>query len=256
MNTITQTTYKKNNVNFKGYTPADICSKLCKGACCDHSTVLSMPLKRATDRLMGEYFKSNNETRATLPIKKIIYTWALNTRDKKALELNEQINKLISKLQETTSKENITVISKNIDELNNKLATLIDTKAEIFLPITNPKFKNNPTEAVTSNLPNICMYKDPVTNKCTIYHGLITPEKEIIQRPSPCHRVGSKDYPCPWHNPEKLEDTLYSTNAALASQGYKVSKETIFRYVADQYNLNETWHELIYKPYLKSNNLI
>lgn len=243
------------NINFKGYSPVEICSKLCKGACCDHATVLSMPLKRATDRLMGEYFKANLETRETLPLKRIVYSWGLDSQNVRALELNKQINELISELQEATSVDKITALMNKINELNTRLATLIDNTAECFLPITNKTFKDEPSMAVTSKLPNICMYKDPETNKCSIYYGLTTPEGETIQRPKPCHMVGSDEHPCPWLNPEKLNQTVARAKAMFAQHGYRLPDETIVRYIADQHNLNDTWKELIYKPYLTSQGI-
>ena len=79
--------YGQHNLSFKSLTAADICSKLCKGGCCDHSTVLPMSLKKATDRLMGEYFKNNLANRATLPLKRIVYSWGLNSQNINALNI-------------------------------------------------------------------------------------------------------------------------------------------------------------------------
>lgn len=245
--------YGQHNLSFKSLTAADICSKLCKGGCCDHSTVLPMALKKATDRLMGEYFKNNLANRATLPLKRIVYSWGLNSRNINALNINQQINKLIDELQETSSQEKIVSLTNQITQLNDELAKHIDNSAEIFLPITNPAFKENPAEAETSSSPNICMYKDPETNKCTIYYGLTTPEGEVINRPKPCHTVGSDEMPCPWLNPEKIGNLMNKTRALLAINGYyNIDDATLSLYIRQQHNLNETWEEKIYKPYLDS----
>ncbi len=255
MNTVTPINYNSYNLSFRGLSPVEICSKLCKGACCDHSTVMSMPLKRATDRLMGEFFKSSLEQRETLPLKRVVYSWGLDTQDARALELNNKINELLAKLQEATSKDQIIAITNKINELNARLASLIDNTAELFLPITNATFKDDPAQAVISKLPNVCMYKDPKTNKCSIYYGLITPEGETIHRPKPCVNVGSDMYPCPWLNPEKLGETVAQTRATFAKHGYRLPEDVIVRYIAEQHNLNDTWREVIYKSFLKSKGI-
>ena len=76
---------------------------------------MSMPLKRATDRLMGEFFKSSLEQRETLPLKRVVYSWGLDTQDARALELNNKINELLAKLQEATSKDQIIAITNKIN---------------------------------------------------------------------------------------------------------------------------------------------
>lgn len=253
MNTINAIQYRNvYNTNFRGLSPSDICSKLCKGACCDHSTVMSMPLKIATDRLMGEFFKANPATRATLPIKKVLYSWGLDTINPQAKALNAQINQLLQELSKETSMERINFLNSKISELNRNLATLVNRTDEVFLPITNPKFINDPNEAVVSQEANTCMYKDPETHKCSIYYGLQTPEGETLQRPKPCHEFGSDTIPCPWHSPEKLNDTIQAAYNTLAQHGQiHVPKEIILRYVGQQFNLNGTWRDEVYLPYLE-----
>ena len=58
---ITKVNYNYNNYNldFRGYSPEYICSQLCKGACCDHSTVMSASIKRATDSFLCDYYRKS-----------------------------------------------------------------------------------------------------------------------------------------------------------------------------------------------------
>lgn len=242
--------YNYQNIGFRGFSPEYVCSQLCKGACCDHSSVMSASIKRATDNFLGDYYRFSQNIREKLPLKRIVYSWGLNTEDIAAKKINEQINKLIEQLHTEKSTDKLALITKSIDQLNKKLEEILGEN-EVFLPITNPIFKDEPQMAVVSGMPNICMYKDPTTNKCTIYYGINTPEGKTIQRPTPCHTVGSDEYPCAWLNPEKFGEIVAKTQAMLAQHGYaRLPQEVIFNYIAEQQNLNDTWAEKIYKPYL------
>ena len=241
-----------NYTSFKAMSPEYICSQLCKGACCNHATTMPATLKRATDKLMGEFFKNGRNAVNHIAIKRPVYSWGISALNTEAKNLNEQINILIKQLHKESSIDKIEAISLEIDKLNARLEAILDNQ-EVFLPITNPIFQDNPETAVTSKLPNICMYKDPKTNKCTIYYGLQTPEGKTIERPSPCHQVGSDNFPCAWLNPEKLGEVVEQTRTLLATHGYtRIPNETLLRYVSEQQNLNDVWAEEIYLPYLKS----
>lgn len=246
-------TYNQNKTSFKGYTPEQICSELCKGACCDHSTPFGPTLKRIADKICASYHTIPDNLKTAVLIKAPVVEWAVQSESIEVQTLNNLANTYIDAISRETNPEKVAELTKSLDKLNAKLETLLGNN-EAFLAITNPIFKNHPEEAVATDIPNICMFKDHgKTNKCTIYHGVPKENGEIVPRPYPCIEVGSENLPCPWLNPEKIGETFSRMRAHLARVGYRnIPDEVMQSYVAKQYNLNQTWYEKIYKPYLDS----
>ena len=246
----------RNQTSFKGYSPEQICSELCKGACCNHNTPFGPTLKRIADKICASYHTLPYNLKTAVLIKAPIVEWAVDSNNVEVQTINKLANTYIDAISRETNPEKIAELTKSLDKLNAKLEELLGDK-ESFLAITNPIFKDHPEQAIATDLPNICMFKDHgKTNKCTIYHGITLEDGKVVPRPQPCITVGSEELPCPWLNPEKTSETFSKMRAHLARVGYRnIPDEVMQSYVAKQYNLNQTWYEKIYKPYLESQGI-
>ncbi|MCQ2739574.1 MAG: hypothetical protein MJ237_05030 [bacterium] len=225
-------------ISFRSYSPEYICTTLCKGACCNHGTLADIRLKMATDELnLKKIISGNSDT-----LKRFVLAWSTQHPNPNVIRLNNEVNKILAEVFEKPelAKAKLPTINK----LNQEMAEIVGD-SEVFLAVTNPIFKNNLGEAALSSEINVCMYKDPETNKCTIYYGL----NDIKERPSACKLVGSNELPCLWLNPEKINEVASKIRIKLANAGCpNLPPDVVFRYIIDQFNLNSTWAEEIYKP--------
>lgn len=253
---ISQNNYYQ-RTSFKGYTPKEICADLCHGACCDHGTAMSANLKIITDKICASYRTIADNLKSSLLITTPVVKWVVNSKNPEVQTLNELANTYIDAISRETDAAKISQLEKLLTEINKKLKSLTED-FESFVAVTNPELKDKSfLDVQVSKAKNVCMYKDDKkTNLCKIYNG-IKDEKGIVEgRPSPCLKVGSSEAPCPWLNPEKYPELCYRTKALLENNGYTgISMETVQRYIAEQYNLNEVFIEKIWQPFLKTHNL-
>lgn len=245
------------NTNFKGYTPTQICADLCKGACCNHGTVMDANIKIIADKLCASYKTLPDNLKSVVLIKTPVVKWAVSSSSPEVHTLNNLANTYIDAISRETDPEKIRLLTAELDKLNKKLAEITQDN-EIFLPVTNPKLKDESDSALVSNGFNVCLFKDhDKTNLCTIYEGVKDETGRTVNRPSPCLKVGSDETPCPWHHPEKYGELYEQTRAMLAQHGYaNLPQEVIQRYIAQQYNLNEVFAEKIWKPYLQTLDIV
>ena len=246
--------YSNNNYNFGSkYTPAEICADLCKGACCNHGTPMSATLKRIADKFNASYHSLPDDLKTSAIIKTPILKWIVDSSDIDLQRVNDMANIYIDAISREKNPENIKQLSKSLRQLNEKLEQMLGDE-ESFLTITRSQFLQNPQAVVFSNSVNPCAFKDHgKTNKCSIYGGITTSEGEFVDRPKPCYSVGSSELPCPWLNPEKLDEVVKKTRQNFAKVGYRNIPDNVLNdYIAKQFNLNEIWLEKIYKPFLKS----
>ena len=238
--------------SFRGYTSKEICADLCHGACCDHGTVMNAKLKIIADKLYTSYKMMADGLKSTLLIKSSIVKWVVNSENPEVQTLNKLANTYIDAISKETDSGKIKQLEELLTEINKKLKQLIGD-SELFTPVTNPELKDKSFFEVQVNAENICMFKDRGTNLCAIYDGIKDESGEIVSRPMPCHKVGSDEAPCPWHNPEKYPELCYRTKARLENNGYVgIPMQVVQKYVADQYNLNEVFIEKIWQPFLKT----
>ena len=248
-----QSNYNYLSPSFQGYTPKQICADLCKGACCNHGTVMNANLKIIVDKLCASCKTLPDDARSVVLIKTPVVKWIVSSNSCDVQKTNELVNTYIDAISKESNPEKIKLLQNKLDKLNKKLLE-ITGENEVFLPITNAELTGATKEAVVANGFNVCMFKDHgKTNLCTIYNGVKDETGKTIGRPSPCLDVGSDKQPCPWHNPEKYGELLHKTRTMLAKCGYNnLPTEVLQKYVAQQYNLNEVFLEKIWKPYLKS----
>ncbi len=241
-----------NNRTFGAkYTPSEICADLCKGACCNHGAPMSATLKRIADKFNASYYQLPDSLKPKAIIKSPIIKWVVDSNDIEVNRVNDLANVIIDAISREKDPRNISALEESLEALNKKLESML-VDNEKFLLITNPDLSKNPKAAMFSNVINPCAFKDGAkTNKCSIYGGIKVDENKIVDRPEPCHIFGSDEFPCPWHRPEKLDEIVEKTRQKLALMGYKkVPKSALDNYVKEQFNLNETWFEKIYKPFL------
>jgi len=240
-------------INFKAradYTAKQICTELCGGACCNHGTPMSANLKIIADKICASYQKASSDLKSNMLIKAPIVKWLVNSPNPEAKTLNNLANQYIDAISRETNPKKIEELQKCLDELNLKLKQITGEKEE-FLAITNPLFKNDSENVVTSGAPNICMFKDHgKTNACTIYDGVSYEGVSQPKRPYACTAVGGKEMACPWLEPEKYGETYRTMKRQYEQAGYPyIPQEVLQRHMAEQFNLNETWYEKIWKPY-------
>lgn len=252
---ITFNPYKYNNYGSFGskYTPAEICADLCKGACCDHGTPMSMTLKKIADKFNAAYYELPDNLKSNALIKAPILKWVIDSNDIEINRVNDLANLYIDSISREKNPEKIKELTNSLEMLNQKLESMLQNN-EKFLQITNPSLRENPKAALFSYAINPCAFKDHgKTNKCSIYEGIKTSDGGFVDRPLPCRVVGSEELPCPWLNPEKLDDVVEKTKQNLARSGYRnIPDYAINNYIKEQFNLNETWMEKIYKPFLNN----
>ena len=238
---------------FRAYTPKEICADLCKGACCNHGTAMGANLKKIADKLCASYRTIADELKSTILIKAPIVKWMVNSPYPEVNSLNELANTYIDAISRETNPEKVKALQQELDKINEKLADWT-YGSEPFVAVTNPEIQDQSFFEVAANETNICMFKDhEKTNLCTIYDGVKDETGKITQRPSPCFKFGSDELPCPWHHPEKYVELYHKTKAMLQKNGYfGLPMERIQQYIAGQYNLNETFNEKIWQPYLKT----
>lgn len=251
-------TLQNNNIpnfktSFKAYTPQQICAELCKGACCDHGTMMNGVLKKFTDRLCSQYKTMPDNLKSAVLIKTPIVKWAVSSQNPDVISINNLANAYIDAISRETDKTVIQQLEAILELLNEKLCELLGDN-ETFCAVTNKDLANSSNDDIVTAGTNICMYKDHgKTNLCTIYHGIENSDGSKIERPSVCIKVGSDELPCPWHHPEKYAEICSKIGEALAYNGYGILPEKVIaQYVAQQYNLNETFIEKIWTPYIKS----
>lgn len=247
---------KMYNVNFESkYSAEEICTKLCKGSCCNHSAPMGAKLKRIADSFTAKYWDLPEDLKSTALIKSSVLKWVIMDSRPEAKTLEKMINIHMDALRFEQNAVKRKELAAAIDELNAKLEKIYGPY-EVFVPVTNQSLVNNVDDVLMSNTENVCMFKDHnKTNRCMIYNGVKSPAGEIIERPSACTTLGSSEQPCPWLNPEKLDDIVKKTRENLAKNGYRnLPNEVINNYVAEQYNLNQTWYEKIFKPFLENRN--
>jgi hypothetical protein len=254
-----QNQYYVNSQNFKAradYTAKQICTELCGGACCNHGTPMSANLKIIADKICASYQKASNDLKSNMLIKAPIVKWLVNSSNPEAKTLNNLANQYIDAISRETNPKKNEELQKCLDELNAKLKQIIGEKEE-FLAITNPLFKNNSEAVVTSGESNICMFKDHgKSNACTIYDGVIYEGVSQHKRPHACLAVGGEEMPCPWLEPEKYSEVYHKMKAQYERVGYRnIPQDVLQHHIAEQYNLNETWFEKIWKPYYETLNL-
>ena len=238
---------------FQGYTSKEICAELCKGACCNHGTAMNANLKKITDKLCASYTSISDSLKSIILIKAPIVKWLVNSPFPEVQSLNKLANTYIDAISKEKDPKKLDLLKIELDKINQKLLELTG-ESESFVAVTNKELKDANFWEVQSNATNICMYKDHgKTNLCTIYDGVKDENGNVQSRPSPCFKFGSDELPCPWHNPEKYVELYHKTKAMLARNGYiGLPQETIQRYIAGQYNLNEVFNEKIWQPYLQS----
>jgi len=244
--------YYQQNFKANTYSAKEICADLCKGACCDHGTVMNANLKRITDKICSSYMTIADELKSTILIKAPIVKWLVNSPLPEVQSLNKLANTYIDAISREKDPKKIELLKIELDKINQKLLELTG-ESEPFVAVTNKELRDANFLEVQSNATNVCMYKDGNTNLCTIYNGIKDESGNIESRPSPCFKFGSDELPCPWHHPEKYVELYHRTKAMLERNGYiGLPQETIQRYIAGQYNLNEIFNEKIWQPYLQS----
>lgn len=249
---IKKSTYKTKKI--PNYSYMQICGDLCGGTCCNHGMVSNARFKKITDKLCTEYRMSDERKRKKSLIKIPVIKWFIRTDSLEIIAINELANTCIDTISKEKDKNRLAQLQKDLDNLNQKLIELTND-SEIFTPVTNHALKETTKEILTSNNVNICMYKDhKKTNLCSVHNGIKDEETGcVISRPSPCSLFGSDKYPCPWHSPEKYGEIFTKMKELLEKTGHKgLSKEAINKYISEQYNLNKTFEEKIWQPYLKT----
>ena len=239
---------------FKSYTHKEICADLCEGACCNHGTAMSANLKMITDKICALYKTMEDSFKSTMLLKTPVVKWVVNSQNPDVQTLNELANTYIDAISKETDFVKITKLQELLNEINAKIKALTGD-SEPFVAITNPELTDKSFFEVAANANNVCMFKDHgKTNLCSIYNGIQDENGTTVDRPSPCIKVGS-ELPCPWLHPEKYTELYHRTKAMLENHGYTgIPMQVIQRYIAEQYNLNEVFDEIIWQPYLKTLN--
>lgn len=229
----------------------------CGGACCDHSAPMGAKLKRIADSFTAKYWDLPEDLKSSALIKSTVLKWVLLDRNPQAQTLNKMINVHIDAVRLEKNVEKRKALAEALDKLNEQFEKHYGDKTEAFIPVTNHSLANEPENVLYNITDNVCMFKDHKnTNRCTIYNGVRSASGENIERPYACTAVGSLEHPCPWLNPKKLNDVVRQARENLASNGYdNLPNKVINDYVAQQYNLNQTWYEKIYQPFLKEKNV-
>ena len=235
------------STSFKGYTAQQICAELCKGACCNHGTPMNATLKKIVDKLCAQYHRIPDDLKSAVLIKAPVVKWVVNTSHPDVIMINKLANTYIDAIARETNPQKIEQLTAELDKLNKRLVE-INADIDAYAPVTNPEFAEYNHSTLPANAWNVCMFKDHgKTNLCTIYNGIKTEEGVVVDRPKTCYVFGSDLLPCPWHQPDKYVE-LYKKFREFLPPG--MTQREIQQYIAEQFNLNKTFEEKIWKPYL------
>ena len=126
---------------FKGYTSKEICADLCKGACCDHGTVMNANLKRITDKICSSYMTIANELKSTILIKAPIVKWLVNSPLPEVQSLNKLANTYIDAISREKDAKKVEMLKIELDKINQKLLELTGD-SEPYVAVTNENLRN------------------------------------------------------------------------------------------------------------------